>query len=1142
MNTLRRLKIKAIIESIKIVCTVLLIIFFFSCTGPISSDWMKIESGFINPPQSAHPRVWWHWMNGNVTKEGIRADLEWMHRVGIAGFQNFDAGLATPKIVDKRLIFMTDEWKEAFRFTTYLADSLGLEMAIAGSPGWSESGGPWVKPSQGMKKMVWSETIIEGGKPFKGIIPSPPTKTGRFQNTGSERGFAQEEEAQKPLEFYADAAVIAYRVPEAEVTIRDLKPVVTSSGGNFTLDMLTDGDLVTTSQLPVNPNDSVAWIKFEFKEPQTIYSISMVGAGSPGMFGFFRSRQRRTLEASDDGRNFRKVVEISVGGVPQNTITFKPVTAKFFRVTITNPPSFDESAQLGEMFGRRQARTQVIRGTDIAEIVLYTTPRINRFEEKAGFAVITNVDSQLTSELFPEGAIKSGDVVNLTDKMKEDGTLEWTPPEGKWCILRIGYSLTGQQNRPASPEATGLEVDKLNPDYVRSYFTQYLDMYRDATGGLMGDRDLKYIITDSWEAGTANWTDKMIEEFNKRNNYDIIPWLPVLTGKIVESSSASDKFLWDFRNTLEAMVAEYHYDNLTTILAERGMGRYTESHESGRAFIGDGMEVKRSATFPMSATWTPGGFGGRESDGVAVRHETDIRESASVAHIYGQNIVAAESFTAIGNTWAYDPARLKPTADFMLAAGLNRFVIHTSVHQPVNDKIPGLGLGPFGQWFTRHETWAEQAKPWLDYLSRNSYMLQQGKFVADIIYIYGQGTNLTAIFGNRLPPVPDGFNYDFLNAGALPDVLSVKNGEITTSTGMKYKLLVLDESTKFMTLPVLKKILDMVNAGAVVTGTRPENTPSLNDDEEEFKNILSQFWPENKEIKIIGKGKIYSGYSIKETLDDMMIEPDFTYSSDDSQPKMRFVHRQLGKDHIYWLSTDNKNSSRVKVSFRVYGLRPEIWNPVNGKISFTSFTIANGRTNVVLDMAPEDALFVVFREKTVQKSYELPEKNEVVLSTISGEWRVKFQSGRGAPEEAVFKDLTPWNENDDTGIKYFSGTAEYSKVINIEENWINDNSEIWLDLGEVKNLAEVILNDKPLDIVWKKPFRVKLNDALKTGENKLAIKVTNLWVNRLIGDQQPGVTKPVTYTTQAFYRADSRLLPSGLLGPVKILKVSTNNK
>ena len=358
-------------------------------------------------------------------------------------------------------------------------------------------------------------------------------------------------------------------------------------------------------------------------------------------------------------------------------------------------------------------------------------------------------------------------------KMSADGKLDWTPPAGTWMVLRIGYSLTGATNRPASPEATGLEVDKLSKVHVKSYFDNYLGQYKDTVGALMGKRGLQYIITDSWEAGVQNWTDDMIAEFAKHRGYDMQPWLPVLAGHIVESAEASDRFLFDFRKTIADLTAENHYDQLTTMLRERDMGRYTESHESGRAFIADGMEVKRNAAIPMSAMWTSGPGQATE------RYDADVRESASVAHIYGQNLVAAESLTASSGAWSFSPETLKPTADRLMAMGLNRFVIHTSVHQPSNDKIPGLGLGPFGQWFTRHETWAEQAKAWTTYLARSCYLLQQGKFVADIAYYYGEDSNITALFSGRGPDIPAGYNFDYVNSDVILNRLAVTNGLIT---------------------------------------------------------------------------------------------------------------------------------------------------------------------------------------------------------------------------------------------------------------------------------------------------------------------------------------------------------------------------
>ncbi len=1112
----------------------------FSCSqssNEITNE--KLYQEFKNPGNEARPRVWWHWMNGNITKDGIKKDFEWMKRAGIGGFQNFDAAMMTPQVVENRLVYMTPEWKEAFRYTTNLADSLGLEMAIAGSPGWSESGGPWVEPKQAMKKMVWSEILIEGGKPFNGKLPHPPSTTGTFQNLGTvDNSFFSEGSNDEHPEYYADDVVVAYKVPENDFTLSELETKVTSSGGSFSLDLLTDGDLATGALLPPAPEGEKSWIQFEFKQPQTIYSVSMVGGGNVGMFGTINSSERRFLESSEDGKTFKTIIEIPPGGVNQNTLTFPGVTAKYFRIAIETPPPAGPNPYAALMGGFSMG-TPEPSGTNISEIVLYTAPRINQFERKAGYAVTTNLENIFTPVVSPELTINESDIIVLTDQMQEDGTLNWTPPAGKWNVIRIGYSLTGHENSPASPEATGLEVDKLNPGHVRAYFTNYLDQYKDATGGLMGAKGLQYIITDSWEAGTANWTDNMIEEFNKRNNYDIMPWLPVLTGKIIKSSEASEKFLWDFRNTLSDMVAEYHYDELTSILKERGMGRYSESHEDQRAFIGDGMDVKRSSDIPMGATWTPGGrtmTGQLPTNKIQPRFEADVRESASVAHIYGQNIAAAESFTASGNFYGFVPENLKFTADVMLSNGLNRFVIHTSVHQPL-ETPPGLGLGPVGQWFTRHETWAEQAKPWMDYLARSSYMLQQGKFVADIIYIYGQGTNLTYLFRNGMPSIPEGYNYDFLNAGAVPNVLNAEDGEIATETGMDYNLLVLDESTRYMSLPVLRAILEMVEAGANVVGNKPVNTLSLNDDESEFQSIVNHLWADKHGINNIGKGKVYAGLTIEEALRDLQIQPDVIFSNTKPDSEMRFVYRSLGDQQIYWVNTTDKQGSSPKISFAIEGKEPEVWNPVTGEASKVTYSMENGRTEVSLNMDPEDALFIVFGNDTDIKSYKLPEKTETELITLTGDWTVTFQTDCGAPSEVVFSELTDWSTNSDTGIKYFSGTATYSKTIQTAEEWLSENSQIWIDLGDVKNLAEVYVNGQNLGITWKKPFKVNVTEALQQGGNTIDIKVTNLWINRIVGDLQPDVPEKYTFTPFPFFQSNSPLNPSGLLGPVKISSV-----
>ena len=785
--------------SMKLVSGFLLLI--FAAAGAIAqSGTDPLKSGFDNPPEGARPRVWWHWMNGNISQEGITLDLEWMHRVGLGGFQNFDAALATPQVVEKRLAYMTPEWKAAFKHATELADKLGEEEAIAGSPGWSETGGPWVPGSQGMKKYVWSETRVEGGKPFTGTLPHPPSNTGAFQNLPIEDAGAMGIQFNAP-QFYADSAVVAYRVPDSDAPADQLKFKLTSSGGTIDAALLTDGDLVKTTELPKAAENEKAWIQYEFSQPQTIRSLTVVVLGK----SFFDSfappggDSGQALEASDDGQNYRVVVALPKGGSTEHTLSFAPVTAKYFRVTFKNLPpppnpfgNFDFDLESLGMSMPKPPTTIVI-----SELVLHPGARVNRFEEKAAFNPMPDLYGFATPDVPAADVIKKADVIDLTSKFHADGTLDWTPPAGNWVVLRIGFSLLGITNHPATKEATGLEVDKLNAGFVKNYMNGYLDSYKETVGAdMMGKRGIRFVITDSWEAGAQNWTDNMIAEFTKRRGYDPHPWLPVLSGHVVESAQASDQFLWDLRKTIADLTADEHYGQVQASIKERGMGHYGESHEAGRAFIADGMEVKKLNDVPMSAMWTQLPGVNKEQFGF----NADDRESASVAHIYGQNIVAAESMTAGAAAWAWAPETLKPTADQEFLNGINRFVIHESAHQPLVGKAPGLTLGPFGQWFNRNETWAEQAGPWVNYLARTSYLLQQGHFAADVIYFYGEDSNLTAIFANKAPDMPPGYGFDYINADGLIHELNVADGKITTKSGMNYKVLVLDPYSKHMSL------------------------------------------------------------------------------------------------------------------------------------------------------------------------------------------------------------------------------------------------------------------------------------------------------------------------------------------------------
>ena len=403
----------------------------------------------------------------------------------------------------------------------------------------------------------------------------------------------------------------------------------------------------------------------------------------------------------------------------------------------------------------------------------------------------------------------------------------------------------------------------------------YLNSYRNTVGAdFMGKRGIRYVITDSWEAGTQNWTDNMIAEFRNARGYDPLPWLPVLSGHVVQSAQASDQFLWDLRKTIADLTADEHYGQVEASLKQRGMGHYGESHESGRAFIADGMEVKKLDDVPMGAMWTQPLGVYREQYG----YDADDRESASVAHIYGQNLAAAESMTArIDSAWAWSPATLKPTADQELLNGINRIVIHESAHQPLVDpsKAPGLTLGPYGQWFNRNETWAEEAGPWIDYLARSSYLLQQGRFAADLLYYYGEDSNLTAIFANKAPDVPSGYGFDYLNADGLIHAISVVKGQLATHSGMRYRILVLDPYSQHMSLPVLRAIHSLVADGAVVAGAKPIDTPASPTIRLSSSGLTMNYSGMAPACIHVGKGKVYAGQDAASVLQALNVAPDF---------------------------------------------------------------------------------------------------------------------------------------------------------------------------------------------------------------------------------------------------------------------------
>lgn len=1074
-------------------------------------------------------------MNGNISETGIREDLEWFHRIGIGGVQNFDGafldegGVVVPPSSPEPLTYMKAGWRQAFRHSVQLADQLGLEFSIASSPGWSETGGPWVKPSEAMKKLVWTETFIPGSAPYEGVLAKPSNVSGPFQNIPMRSPSTGQRGTQVPR-FYADIATIAYRLPASEVPTASLNAKITSSaGGAINAHKLSDGDLAHAVLLPFE-NQPKAWIQFDFRKRQKIRAATL----SLLRTEVWDADVPATLEASDDGHSFRLVSVLTRVHRPdrlefsasQQTTSFPPVTARYFRVVFDRPSSSGLSTLKDEARAAHR----------ITELILHEAPRVNRFEDKAGFASRQLNDDDATPQVDAAESLDRRSFINLTSRLRANGSLNWTPPAGRWVVLRFGYSLTGQTNSPASPAGTGFEVDKLNGSHVKRYLNAYLAAFeKTLPPRLFGRRGLTSMVTDSYEAGFQNWTDNMLERFRRLRGYDALPWLPVLAGRVVESSAASDRFSWDFRKTLADLIAEEHYGQISRSLHARGLERYGESHEVGRVFIGDGMEVKKTADIPMGAMWA-----GSNGETTQESADADILESASVSHIYGKRFVASESFTAYGYNkdhpaYSFAPEDLKPYADRMMSLGVNRFAIHTSVHQPDDRLGPGLGLGPFGQWFSRKETWANKASAWIEYLARSSYLLQQGQFVADIAYLYGDDTNLTSLFQNIAPPIPEGYAFDFVNSDALLHEMSVRGGRLVARSGMEYRVLVLDPSTHHMSLAVLRKIRELVKGGATVVGAPPVDSPSLADNEMEFRSLISEIWKHDAPYSVLGEQDVHLGQQITERLRMLRIEPDFSLAAADAT-RIRFIHRSLGVEgELYFVCNVDSTPRDINVSFRVTNKAPELWHADTAMISPVSYRVQDGRTVVPLSLEGHGAVFVLFRKSTVVNVLNVKPAVLVPLQTLAEPWEVSFEKGHGAPSTAHFDRLISWTESDDPGIQFFSGTATYSREIDVKPEWLIEPARLNIDLGLVKNIAEVFVNGRSVGIAWKAPFSLDLTHAAHVGLNQLDIKITNLWPNRLIGDRQPGQAK-MAFAGFDPFEERSPLLPSGLLGPVVLFE------
>lgn len=809
--------------------------------------------------------------------------------------------------------------------------------------------------------------------------------------------------------------------------------------------------------------------------------------------------------------------------------------------------------------------------------------RIKAVFAEAGFSV---PDSKPLLDDFPavagEQDFDLSQEVDLTGKMTADGTLDWKAPAGDWEIVRIGYTSSDPRISTASGKWQGLVIDYLDRDALTSYWNTNVQPTLDAAKPYLGD-SLRYVYTDSWEVGGVNWTGRFRQAFIDRRGYDPVPYLPIMTDRIVTSRDVSDRFLNDFRRTIGDLVLSEHYRVFGQLAAKNHLGFHPESGGPHGAPV-DALQVLGADTFPQTEFWAPSAHRATELD------RFFEKEASSAAHIYGKTLVAGEGFTSVGPQWEESPGMdLKPTFDQAVCAGLNLLVWHTFTSSPKSTGYPGQEYFA-GTHFNPKVTWFKDGKAFFNYMGRVQFMMQQGLPVSDVLYYYGdQVPNFAQFKASDPAHVLPGYDYDVVDEDVLTTGLNVVNHRIRLSNGTEYRELVLPP-LKNISLPAMRAVEKLVNAGATVVGEKPvrlTGMPTANATDADVQKIADRLWAgcgeDGKGTSKVGEGKIVCGGSPRQALVDDGVAPDLVSLGPAPDEDFDFAHRRIQDSDIYFVRSRKPTANSTVLSFRVRGMQPEIWNPETGSIkSLGAYqNTDDGRTNIPLWFGPYGSAIVVFRraagphivrlERDGQEVFphlnadasqfevELRGSDTLLRATQPGHyvatdaagnhaeadvaapteiaidkpWTLAFPSGWGAPPEVHLDRLASWTDSSDEGVRHFSGTATYTTSFSIPEQPPR-HAHVLLDLGEIRETARVWVNGQEIGVLWHRPFALDITAAAKSGENTLKIEVTNLWPNRIIGDQSLPQDKRFTHTNITKFKADSPLLPSGLLGPVTV--------
>uniref|UniRef100_UPI003216A70F glycosyl hydrolase n=1 Tax=uncultured Draconibacterium sp. TaxID=1573823 RepID=UPI003216A70F len=1039
------------------------------------NDYTKIQSDFINPTEDNTLWCYWYWIGDDISKEGITKDLEAMKSAGIgAAF----IGNINPEEKDGKVPMLSEDWWEHMVHAVNEGKRIGVDIGSFNCPGWSMSGGPWITYDKAMRHLVYSETFVIGGRKVEIQLEQPK---GEFQ----------------------DVYVLAFpKNSQEDRFLNNSNAIVTLNPSVKNPQVLLDGDMNTGVSF-ISPEYT---IEINSNHAITARSITLLPVKNNlivdcELQAFVDGIYVTVKEFNFDRRDFMG----QVGPIPYGPlkISLPGVKSDNFRLICRNINA-SEASGFSEIVISEEAVVEEFLGKTLGRMHPTPQPSWNSYSWKS-----------VEEFSDPKLAVTKEEVLDISNKMDKNGKLNWEAPEGEWIVMRLGMTPTGTKNSPSAPQGKGYEVDKANRELVRFHFEQFIGEFLQRIPE-ESKSAFKYVIADSYETGSQNWTDGFERSFEERYGYNPKKYLPVFSGRIVGSVDESDRFLWDLRRAVADDVAYRYTGGLREIANGNDLKLWLENYGHW-GYPSEFLMYGGQSDFVSGEYWNEGTLG-----------DIECKAASSAAHIYGKKRTSAECFTASQRTYVRHPAKLKKRGDWSLTEGINHHVLHLYIHQPDDEKVPGTNAW-FSTEFNRHNTWFRQGKTYFDYLRRAQHMLQQGNYVADVCYFIGEDAPIMT--GATNPELPKGYSFDYINAEVIMDRMAVVDGKFVLPDGMSYRMMVLPP-LETMRPETLAKMEKLVAEGGIIYGQAPKTSPSLQNYpqcDEQVQALASKVWSGNNKVKSYGKGAVVDGLPLQEALDHFDIEKDVDVSDE-----VLWTHRSMSDMDVYFLTNQSGKAITINPSFRIDGLKPQLWDAVTGEIrALNDYKVVNGRTIVPLEMETDRSWVVVFTNESnelVNAGFKVNSPEYKTVQTIGGEWKIDFENKRIAPAINT-TNLMDWIESDDELLKYYSGTANYSTTFSYSNA---EAKNVFIDLGEVGVMATVTLNGQEVGTTWMAPYRLNITEALKEGENTLEVKVVNVWRNRLTGDKTLPEEERTTSVWIDNITSEEELIPSGLIGPVTI--------